>query len=242
MTSPAADAHQIRVFTMVRLGDRANLEAVLDILAEAKLDPTHAGERESALAAFERPATVEAITSGQQRVLTLARRKAPRYTATLRAQRTGLTTIAIEASANPRPETLYQLGDRLAERVRAVYGVVHPDVQDGTTFGGAGNIELGWLRDYGPLSVAARTWYGTHLTHLLGEARIRAAGTATPLSWGGMRLDLVAEPWAADIATLRQRQTEALAVLEPAEVLGDYSDPITYKPSARWVPIPEDAA
>lgn len=241
MTSSAADAHHVRIFTTVRLGERVNLEAVLDVLADAKLEPTHAGERENAVAAFERAATVEAITSGKQRVLVLARRKAPRYTATLRAQATGLTSIAIEASTHPRPETLYQLGDRLAERFRAVYGIVHPDALDGK-FRKAGNIELGWLRAYGPLSVAARTWYGAHLTHLLGEERIRAAGTATPLAWGGMRLDLVAEPWAAELATLKQRQVEALAVLEPAQVLGDYSHPVTYKPSARWVPIPEDAA
>jgi hypothetical protein len=224
----------------VRLGERAHLDAVLDLLAGAGLEPTHAGERENELVAFDRAATVDAITSGRRRLLSLARRKAPRYTATLRAQRAGLTSIAIDAGANPRPETLYQLGDQLAERFRAAYGVVHPD--DGTRFRAAGNMELGWLQDYGPLSVAARTWYGAHLTGLIGAERIRAAGTATPLSWGGMRLDLVPEPWTADIATLKQRQAEAIAVLEPAQVLGNYSHPVTYKPSARWVPIPEDGA
>jgi hypothetical protein len=238
----AADAHRIRIFTTVRLGEREHLEAVFDALAQAKLEPTHAGEREYSLTAFERAQTVAAIVGGTQRVLELARRKAPRYTAGLRAQDAGLTSIAIDVGAHPRPQVIYELGDRLAERFRADYGVVHPVVRDGTDFGSAGNMELGWLQSYGPLDVGVRTWYGPHLAALIGEELIRAAGVATPLPWGGLRLDLVAEPWAADIDTLKQRQAEAIAALAPAQVLGDYSHPVTYKPSARWVPIPENGA
>ena len=241
MTS-SADAHHIRIFTAVRLGERDHLEAVFDALAQAKLEPTHAGERENSLAAFDRAQTVAAIVGGSQRVLALARRKAPRYTAVLRAQDSGLTSIAIDVGAHPRPHAIYEVGDHLAERFRADYGVVHPDVQDGTRFRAAGNMELGWLRSYGPLSVAARTWYGPHLAELIGEELILAAGVATALPWGGLRLDLVPEPWAADIDTLKQRQAEAIAALAPAQVLGDYSHPVTYKPSARWVPIPENDA
>jgi hypothetical protein len=76
---------------------------------------------------------------------------------------------------------------------------------------------------------------------LIGEERIRSAGVATPLSWGGLRLDLVAEPWTADIATLKERQSTAVAAIAPSQVLGDYSHPVKYKPGARWVPIPENA-
>jgi hypothetical protein len=243
MISPLADAHNIRIFTMARLGERANLEAVLDLLAEAKLEPTHAGPRENELHAFDRAATVDAITSGQHHLLCLARRKAPRYTGGLLAQRrAGLTDISIEGCAHPKPEILYTLGDTLAARFRAPYAVAHPEIVDGTKFRGAGAITTDWLQNYGPMLVASRTWYGTHLTDLIGEDRIRAAGIATSLPWGGLRLDLVAEPWAADIATLKQRQAEAVAALEPAQVLGNYTHPVIRKPGARWVPIPEDNA
>src|SRR5262249_52780291 len=145
------------------------------------------------------------------------------------AQATGLTSIAIDVGATPRPAVIYELAGELAERFRAVYGTVHPDVQDGTKFRAAGNLELEWLQRYGPLAVAARTWYGAHLVGLIGEDRIRAAGVAAPLPWGGLRLDLVPEPWAAGIDTLKQRQAEAVAALAPAQVLGDYSHPVTYK-------------
>src|SRR5262245_58809930 len=132
MTSPVADAHLIRIFTAVRLGERDNLEAVFDALAQAKLEPTHAGERESSLTAFERAQTVAAIVDGKQRVLVLAHRKAPRYRTDLYTQTTGLTSITIDVGATPKPAVIYDLGGQLAERFHAAYGTVHPDVQDGT--------------------------------------------------------------------------------------------------------------
>lgn len=239
MSTPVS--HNVRLFTLVPLGKRPGLTALLDALDAARLAPTHYGRDERSKTAFERDPVLDRTVAGAPTALALIRRKPPSYVCWLDASKKGLAGVSIETGAVKDPRAVYDLADRLALALAIEHGVVNPKFEGHGKFNAAGKIELQWLQDFGPLYPGARNWYGLHMQKLFGDALRRTGGALADMPWGAVRLDLVADPWGADVESLERRQREAIAALADAKVLGDYSDPDDIQRGPRWKPIPEQA-
>jgi hypothetical protein len=75
---------------------------------------------------------------------------------------------------------------------------------------------------------------------LIGRERLyECGGYVQDTTWGGIRLDLVEEPWNADAETLSIAQKKTRQNLESSAVFGDYSRVLRYKPGTNWEPIPQ---
>lgn len=75
-------------------------------------------------------------------------------------------------------------------------------------------------RNVGPGGLAMRTHFGPFLVAQIGRERLLslpAPTRVTELAWGGVRIDLVPEPWLASQASLRQAFATTRAHLEPAQ-------------------------
>jgi len=241
MTSPSTPAsHNIRLFTLLPLGTRPGLATLLGALDEAKLPPTHYGREERSRTAFDREQVLATTVAEAPTAVALIRRTSPNYVCWVGAYDKGLSGITIETGIAKDPHVLYDLADKLALALKAEHGVINPKFQGHGKFNAAGKIEQRWLQEFGPLYPGARNWYGLHMQRLFGAQRLRrASGVFVETPWGAVRIDLVADPWKADIETLETRQREATAVLAEAQVLGDYSDPDEVRRGPKWIPIPE---
>lgn len=236
------EQYRIKLFTRERLGGARPLGTLLDLLHRHGLDPTHADYELPTKGRFDREALMAAVTGGRQRIVVLARRKAPTATIVTHAQSSGLTAIGIElAGTLADAELPYRLGDDLAAAFAVEHGVVHPSYPGKWDFNAAGSIELHMLQEFGPLWPAARTWYGPHMLGLLGPALARAGGEQVKTPWGAVRVDLMPTPWTAAYGTLVKRQAELQKALAGTGIFGDYRHPIRHRRGPRWTPIPDVA-
>jgi hypothetical protein len=126
--------------------------------------------------------------------------------------------------------SLFDLGNSLAEAYRPDIAWVHlyskvvppPTDEDDATqllmdrsVVGSG-IEYD---DYGPGGLGLRTYVGPRLVELIGrDLLLSTPSETTELPWGGVRLDLVAAPWAAARGELLAAWRAATEHLRPAKV------------------------
>src|SRR5690606_39268372 len=82
----------------------------------------------------------------------------------------------------------------------------------------------------GPRGLGMRTYFGPHYTEQFGRElllSVPAPSTATELDWGGIRIDLIPEPWLVPEPVLVAAFQSAMDHLAPAKVL---AEPIFYPP------------
>jgi hypothetical protein len=76
--------------------------------------------------------------------------------------------------------------------------------------------------DYGPGGLGLRTYFGPRIISLFGrDLLLSTPAQITELDWGGIRLDLVAEPWKAAQGDLRAAWRAAMEHLRPAQVFAE---------------------
>jgi hypothetical protein len=91
-------------------------------------------------------------------------------------------------------------------------------------------------------SIAARTWFGSHLVKLIGQDLLHnCGGYAQDIKSGGVLLDLVENPWQTDAQTLTDAQKKVKGNLESTGIFGDYARVPLVKPGANWSPFPQPA-
>lgn len=81
----------------------------------------------------------------------------------------------------------------------------------------------GHISDYeehGPGALGLRTYLGPYVVRQIGKKRLLSLPEpclVTEQDWGGIRVDLVEEPWRSDASTLRKIWQKAMEHLRPAE-------------------------
>jgi hypothetical protein len=241
------DEIHLVMLTKAPLRTPQGLQALLDAFEGVNgLRPTHWGPDERARSAYDRGEFVKHVTSPDGPLVPGIRRaELPRFQAHFSAENTGIKQVTVEFGSGLRKKDLmpiFELADRLATALRPEYGIVHLIWAEGKR--GAYNttsvMTADRFRACGPKPPAARTWFGRHIVDLVGLGRIEAAAASVrQTDWGGVVMDLVEPPWAADFATLSAGQSEAMEHLRPSGVFGDYSDWLDCKPGPRWKPVSE---
>jgi hypothetical protein len=134
----------------------------------------------------------------------------------------------------------------LADAYQPEFGWVHVATEPAEEFEMQELIEEGCSAastygygDRGPGGLGMRTFIGPHMVELIGRDLLLSAPVEVEkLSWGGMRLDLVREPWTASPEVLREAWQKAMDHLRPSQVFATYeispSGAITFQPGARF--------
>ena len=94
-------------------------------------------------------------------------------------------------------------------------------------------------RDNGPGGLGLRTYIGPRLIELFGrELLLATPAVVAELPWGGACIDLVDQPWQADLAALASAWRVAMDYLRPAEVFAamdrDEQGYVYLAPGARF--------
>ncbi|MEP6859859.1 MAG: hypothetical protein ABJE66_04515 [Deltaproteobacteria bacterium] len=222
------------------LYDRKNLERVLDVLEARGLVPQKAGLDERERKPYDRAATTgrlaEPPTPFRQTQMYLWRTAALKYEASLALW----DSAYVGFDFKPTPPAsdwarIFDLADALAECFQPDWGAagIRFDLRDDLKRAPAQGDELDadlmhsatavFPVDYvsaGPLGLGPRTYIGSFFADQLGRDRIESLPLVVDkLAWGGYRIDLVAEPWAAEIPALLEAWRRGMAHLRDANVL-----------------------
>lgn len=213
---------------------RGTLAPVLDALAA---DPLFAPETwslsEGSAQPFDRERVLAAASARNEFfVMQLRRKKRVAHRAYVR-----LDSARPELSVEPPPKTpprdwphLFALADALATAAKPDIAWAHlfaetprppADEADATQLlidaGVVGGSSL--LYDYGPCGLGLRTYLGPRLVALAGrDLLLSTPAVVAETSWGGVRIDLVAEPWQASREELHAAWRAATEHLRAAGV------------------------
>jgi hypothetical protein len=105
--------------------------------------------------------------------------------------------------------------------------------------GAASVITPDELQAYGPLGLCTRTWLGAHLFGLIGRVSLEQAGAiVSDESWGGVRVDVIEQPWEHEPAELIVPYQRVMKSLRTGGVFGDYARIDHYAHGTKWKPVP----
>lgn len=91
---------------------------------------------------------------------------------------------------------------------------------------------------YGFDSIAIRTYIGPELLNMFDLSDLEALNLdIMPTSWGGIRIDLIKDPWAASFEDLYQQMKKVNSYLDDKGLRGDYSRALFKKSGRNWLPI-----
>lgn len=243
---PLPDAIHIVILTTMPLRSKRTLGLLLDAFEGINdMSPTNWGPDERARNPYNREEMIAEVTAMEDFSSPgLRRARPPRYQGYFWANNSGLKTVKVEFGSGLRQKDLpiiFQLGDAIAEALKPEYGLVHMiwRKEDSVgTYSATSVLTAEKFQDCGPKPPTARTWFGPHLVKLIGRKRLDALDVPVKkTAWGGVELDLVADPWEADFNILSSKQKEVLEQLKESGVFGDYTDWHDCKPGPRWKPV-----
>ncbi len=145
----------------------------------------------------------------------------------------------------------FELGDKMARLTKPKFGVSH--ILFGDSMGVENTIEYELMEicgqpipveflSYGALGVGLRTYFGEQFIECFGrEFLLKAPAYIEELDWGGIRLDLIEEPWNIDRDQLLKKWREVMAYLDQKSVFAkheikeDGSLGVKINPSKVWL-------
>ncbi len=223
------DELNINLLFPVDTGVPSEISRVLGLLESEELAaPTHASRDPRKREPYDRQRLLDALAGRRISGLHLWRSKAPKYSngyvsANCRTHNHVTVDYAGAGLKEARLAELFATWTRLAEATRTEFGFVHclfnNERSDAYNYGI--RVKFSDLRDFGLKTLHARTWFGTDLTMIIGEKRLLALPNTRKTSWGGVELDLVAQPWLADFDTLFKRQQELIDIFKSWGLMGN---------------------
>lgn len=221
------------------LYDRRHLERVLLCFEEHDFLPTKFGFDERGGAVYKREGALALLADPgvafEQTDLFLHRKGTPKYQAAIALGKRAEISVDFDAKvARSASTNIFALADALANAFEPDWGVVRLaiDLRDGRNgdFSNADErdvyllTEAGYAppKDYnrhGPHGLAMRTYVGPFFAEQLGRDRLESLPLVVDrLPWGGYRVDLVPEPWFAEVPALLDAWRRGMAHLSDANV------------------------
>jgi hypothetical protein len=209
--------------------------------------PTAWGLSERSKEPYSREAIWERLFSDgeqpfSQTRLYLHRNKAPKYSASLSLGDRPRVAFELDPKlTEARREEVFRFGDDLAANFRPDIGITHiwsravpeqgderawavDDARDAELLFSSALLAPVDYFDTGPSGFGMRTYLGPHYVEQFGRERIESLPlVVTKQGWGGYRVDLVAERWKADVATLLAAWRAGMSHVKEA---GVFAEPI----------------
>jgi len=223
---------RINMITRMSLKAQPGIGRLLDAFERSdRTCPTHWGlDDERRKHPYDHEQVVTTVTGIKTEVsmMSLWRKRPLEYESIFGAATIGMKRVAVAFEKNLHGEDLrgmFELASNLAEAVEPDFGCVQPIWLGSEKEEYASSaIRHMDFRKFGPGYVCARTWFGPYLVNLIRLEQLTTSGVpCQQTGWGGIRLDLVPEPWTADPQALRDSQSKVMAHLLPSCVFGDYS-------------------
>ena len=203
-------------------GETGEVQRLLDILeAERNFPPTRWGAARGLRDPYDRDAILNAIKNAGEEGITpsIKRAKAPfryalewyrcKYTLSLLS----LNVILSDGAESTAMPAWLSLVDRIAAAFVVDYGHVdmfHANQPPATRMSRGGSLDhLGYYWRFGPSTLFGRNYFGPRLLEIAPELAQTVKALGLPhehLPSDCLRVDLVAEPWAADPVQLKQAQ------------------------------------
>jgi len=210
--------------------------------------PTHWGFDERARTPYKRDDFVKAVieSKGEYQTPCFQRKKAPKYKAFFTAKNDDLKFLKLTLNNSIRKkdvEIVFELGNLIAQRLKPELGLIHPVWrlgEESNSYNDSVGVKLADLQKYGLKAVCARTWFGQHITELVGQDLLDESGAEiSSTSWNGIQLDFMSEPWKADFEKLSEKKSEIMSILHKSQVFCEYQVPaFRSTPAKKWVAIP----
>jgi len=217
------------------------LAKVLQLLeSEPLATPTHASLDERKRLPYNRD---EATAAGAGRALSLWRSRKPKYTdGVLTAANVTHNALGIsyqKGLSTVDQSEIFATWTRLVDALKPEFGLIHPvfvGVPEAKHYNPGYQVGFKAIRDNGFDSFHARNWFGPDLVGVIGRQRLLSLPRTSPLSWGGVQLDLLEDPWEAEVGPLLARQTELKEIFKSWGLLGDHSVVGRPRPGPNWTP------
>jgi hypothetical protein len=203
------------------------------------------------------PWDIEAILASFARFLgglQLWRTKAPRYQGIVSVSKRSVGSVRLTFAPGPSPkhlEALYTATESLVQSVPMLFAFVHPIWRDGPEVAGTpreeisqyivgANTNLVDVCKLGLQSVFSRTWFGPMLADRIGRERLLGIEGIKQDDRGGVRFDLVSEPWKATFKELACRKKEVMRHLQSSGMFmdiecGNDGNYRTYERAPNWI-------
>lgn len=227
-----------RLFGVRQMYRKANLGEVLSVFErDEKFAPTKWNKLERGGVAYNREEILEWLgdeSVKRQATVFLKRQKAPKYTASIYLGIRPAVAVEFDPKLPAKHwPNLFRFSDELAVAFKPDIGATHlwprqPDVwetdedRDCDVFSRCGGLFPVDYWKVGPHGLTIRTHLGPHFISQFGKPLIESL----PLSvewqdWGGVRIDLVEEPWEADLPTLLAAWQGGMSHLRPAQIFAE---------------------
>ena len=214
-------------------------------------EPTHWDVDERTRLPYSVGDLLAKVESGKhQGLVYLARKKAPKYLLTLAKSWRPNVPDVVDFKATGRltdkqQREVFDLGDALVTVSKPEFGVVVPitwsedDNERAERYARPMFLGPKELQQYGLDGLGARTYLSSRLVERLGHDRLSKSGVVSDLDWGGIVVDLLANPWEQTAEALIERSEHARKVLGESGMLGHYEGlrGIEFIPAPKWTPL-----
>jgi hypothetical protein len=209
------------------------------LLSDAELAPEQMSKDEAGGEPFARTALSQGDWAPSQLTQFLRRTRGQPYELQLTLSKRPHLGMEFPVAKTPARNLplVFRAGDLLAAAVQPDMGWVHvcaqlpkpPKEPDDVTQSLMDLSSDGNPVDYsedGPGGLGMRTYLGPFVVEQVGRERLKTLpkpAQVTELPWGGVRVDLAPEPWAASAKALRDSWQQAMKHLRPAEFFATLS-------------------
>jgi hypothetical protein len=155
-----------------------------------------------------------------------------------------LTTVCFDVRVDPEKSDLpefFAALSRFAALLPLDFGHITPEYREQpkeTRIKRSGNFShLSYYESYGPSCLFPRTYFGPRLVALMDAGPQRLSSLHPRVKWltnGSAEVDLVAAPWSADPADLKQAQQALQPTLVASGIFCDPSLELNVVPGPRW--------
>ncbi|MBX4259987.1 hypothetical protein KTC96_08495 [Clostridium estertheticum] len=232
---------RISMLPTISLQENTNLEQLLGLLDKnEKLIPNKWGNNERIKVDYKRNEILEKVLTKDIRfneVFVYSNEKPIKYEGWFLTEKSYRAYLEFEFSKNMAPKywkDFFYLSDNIANIVKPRFGVITMwsdeikiDSYDSKALFynmlESRSCSPGEFLPDGPLGVGLRTYFNEEIINLFGRKfLLNAPAYVEELEWGGIRIDLVKDPWNSEMECMFEAWIKVMDYLKKAEVFSHY--------------------
>ncbi|MBN1046989.1 hypothetical protein DVW08_16780 [Clostridium botulinum] len=235
-----ADQIKITMFPTVNLQEQHNIKALIKVLTEErKLLPEKWGYDERIKINYDEEEMIKNILFRNEKfnnIFLYRNKKAIKYNCFFIAKKSYRSFFKLDFNKSLSKkywEDFFKLSDEIASIIKPRFGTtviwsneVEIDEDNKGIFQhmlkSRSEAPVSFLPD-GPLGVSLRTYFNEEIINLFGrEFLLNTPAYVKELKWGGIRIDLVKEPWNIDMKVMFDSWRKVMKYLNEANVFSEY--------------------